>query len=256
MHGLSLCVQGTQQHIDAARKQGRFIPVYIGNTTQRVPRWVVWAVYPCVYREHCFTKIIQFPIRGLSLCIQGTLELDIDSLAKVRFIPVYTGNTYILFCSFNRDSVYPCVYREHDLFFSLSKTAPGLSLCIQGTLVTYFGVFVATRFIPVYTGNTHIFLIIDYNSTVYPCVYREHSSLSNSLNSGNGLSLCIQGTPNYLLTQLVRFRFIPVYTGNTTNKSSNSLERAVYPCVYREHCIEICPFTPSTGLSLCIQGTS
>ena len=54
-------------------------------------------------------------------------------LFKARFIPVCTGNIG------NDDddeidiTVYPCVYREHELWAIANKLKAGLSLCVQGT---------------------------------------------------------------------------------------------------------------------------
>ena len=69
----------------------------------------------------------------------------------------------------------PCVYREH------SSTEPpipapfGLSLCIQGTWMCSQTHQHPPRFIPVYTGNILKSWFDNFQQTVYPCVYREHS---------------------------------------------------------------------------------
>ena len=52
----------------------------------------------------------------------------------MRFIPVYTGNTSSSSCLVSKNSVYPCVYREHTTAFLMMWNDHGLSLCIQGTL--------------------------------------------------------------------------------------------------------------------------
>ena len=70
-----------------------------------------------------------------------------------------------------------------------------------------------------------------------------------------GLSLCIQGTLIQQHTKLKKFRFIPVYTGNTGLIESPITRNAVYPCVYREHKIDTYVADDKIGLSLCIQGT-
>ena len=72
---------------------------------------------------------------------------------------------------------------------------PGLSLCIQGTHLTTYSISHPMRFIPVYTGNTDLISYMDKLFAVYPCVYREHVSDDSIIDSVNGLSLCIQGTP-------------------------------------------------------------
>ena len=70
----------------------------------------------------------------------------------------------------------------------------GLSLCIQGTLISNSSHFKNGRFIPVYTGNilSKFCRIIVFS--VYPCVYREHDEDSIYEKTDVGLSLCIQGT--------------------------------------------------------------
>ena len=90
---------------------------------------------------------------------------------------------------------------------------------------------------------------------VYPCVYREHLYSIDSSLSKNGLSLCIQGTQMVLVVSICYTRFIPVYTGNTKAATLTIPLGAVYPCVYREHCIAAFIKIYRTGLSLCIQGT-
>ena len=93
----------------------------------------------------------------------------------------------------------------------------GLSLCIQGTYPLLGRQLVSRRFIPVYTGNIGSADFLIQLVSVYPCVYREHSHVSQGLSVASGLSLCIQGT---LFSQnffIFIFRFIPVYTGNIKN---------------------------------------
>ena len=70
--GLSLCIQGTHIAVPAGTNQPRFIPVYTGNTYPVVLGCIMFAVYPCVYREHAIFLLLFFDEFGLSLCIQGT----------------------------------------------------------------------------------------------------------------------------------------------------------------------------------------
>ena len=137
-----------------------------------------------------------------------------------RFIPVYTGNTCCDLSSSEIWPVYPCVYREHK------------------KKVTYK--IITVRFIPVYTGNASLSIAIKLYCSVYPCVYRERFRTDRVNNWQSGLSLCIQGT-HYRAQEVVhRVRFIPVYTGNASRFTIQKLHLAVYPCVYRERCIEFC----------------
>ena len=192
---------------------------------------------------------------GLSLCIQGTRAQFLPVLRYFRFIPVYTGNTFAFCKILNLMSVYPCVYREHQLNIGWKYFLAGLSLCIQGTRIDFTSSAGIGRFIPVYTGNTRIILAISARNSVYPCVYREHESIIKMRNARAGLSLCIQGTRAQFLPVLRYFRFIPVYTGNTFAFCKILNLMSVYPCVYREHQLNIGWKYFLAGLSLCIQGT-
>ena len=135
-HGLSLCIQGTHQQINLSMTAPRFIPVYTGNTPYLVVTSIMSPVYPCVYREHINYNFVIKSVDGLSLCIQGTLSVLDNAIFCHRFIPVYTGNTEIITQLSTKTPVYPCVYREHYFIMNLLKLFCGLSLCIQGTLIS------------------------------------------------------------------------------------------------------------------------
>ena len=106
-----------------------------------------------------------------------------------------------------------------------------------------------------YIGNTQTPLPPIFIFTVYPYVYREHSSALNPNPRIAGLSLCIQGTYHLFLKKISIGRFIPVYTGNIDDNSVLAMWYTVYPCVYREHyCVKLI-YSTKNGLSLCIQGT-
>ena len=70
-----------------------------------------------------------------------------------RFIPVHTGNIQVLILDLLNGAVYPCAYREHSGSNSRSPKWCGLSLCIQGTLISNGISSLFLRFIPVHTGN-------------------------------------------------------------------------------------------------------
>ena len=173
------------------------------------------SVYPCAYREHTTVSINASLHCGLSLCIQGTHTDNFLIFPNQRFIPVHTGNTHWYCDIILLSTVYPCAYREHIMVATEVKNNDGLSLCIQGTLITRSPDSHRCRFIPVHTGNTRaiIFLIPSYV----------------------GLSLCIQGTQFAQITTHITKRFIPVCTGNTKSVNSDKYSDAVYPCAYREH---------------------
>ena len=111
--GLSLCVQGTYEILICSSIHSRFIPVCTGNIIGQKTIVFRHAVYPCVYREHYFCVRICFHLRGLSLCVQGTLKTSFGRDRSSRFIPVCTGNIMIHNADTQVQPVYPCVYREH-----------------------------------------------------------------------------------------------------------------------------------------------
>ena len=106
-------------------------------------------------------------------------------------------------------------------------------------------------FIPVHMIKTSEYV----DRLVYPCVYREHQVSLHHIECFIGLSLCIQGTyfPQGIFDN--HMRFIPVYTGNINARPKQRNTKTVYPCVYREHKKSSNFCRPSSGLSLCIQGT-
>ena len=124
-------------------------------------------------------------------------------------------NSKKMLCNINTSTVYPCVYREHEIE--------------QDADITLL------RFIPVCTGNIYNALMNYVKSTVYPCVYREHMLANRFISVSSGLSLCVQGTccGRIFVTKYVRF--IPVCTGNIRRGSPQWQPPPVYPCVYREH---------------------
>ena len=134
---------------------------------------------------------------------------------------MYTGNSYAARAIGSASAVYPCVYRELSEAKSKKNRNNGLSLCIQGTHMKHHFGSHHFRFIPVYTGNSSIYLNKYSDDSVYPCVYRELKNPAEEYDTITGLSLCIQGTqfPDHILYG--EWRFIPVYTGNSRRCSIN-----------------------------------
>ena len=192
--GLSLCIQGTLTLFSFIRRWDRFIPVYTGNISPSKLFINSCSVYPCVYREHLDFLRLVTRIRGLSLCIQGTLhQLQIDIVLN-RFIPVHTGNMFVITNWFYGAAVYPCAYREHNQIHRERQNNGGLSLCIQGTWLEIVRSLIRSRFIPVHTGNINGTYNDSLSGSVYPCAYREHAHIMRFWANERGLSLCIQGT--------------------------------------------------------------
>ena len=152
--GLSLCVQGTHWLKNYHSIWRRFIPMCIGNTCSTIKSFNHSAVYPYVYREHYQKGFNEMANSGLSLCVQGTQHAHQHNNQIFRFIPMCIGNTESNCRNSWNNTVYPCVYREHEQAFRKIKMNFGLSLCIQGTRKHAVLLPHNFRFIPVYTGNT------------------------------------------------------------------------------------------------------
>ena len=108
--------------------------MYTGNSDISAVMTADGPVYPCVYRELLLVLKSFIQEFGLSLCIQGTHKGGVATMIALRFIPVYTGNSSPFNGSLQLTPVYPCVYRELDIFSNVPGCGAGLSLCIQGTL--------------------------------------------------------------------------------------------------------------------------
>ena len=147
------------------------------------------------------------------------------------------------------------MYREHCLTKNGIILICGLSLCVQGTLLVPKTTETVIRFIPVCTGNILKPLQLKFLISVYPCVYREHSSNNPVQDSALGLSLCVQGTSAVAFQKSTRHRFIPVCTGNIICDLVEKYNIPVYPCVYRDHKQLTHRHLKQIGLSLCVQGT-
>ena len=105
------------------------------------------------------------------------------------------------------------------------------------------------------TGNIKSINSDKYSDAVYPCMYREHSSVMSNGKRKYGLSLYVQGTLFIKSLNPIFSRFIPVYTGNAFPQLQSPEFYPVYPCVYRERLNCFGGVNLNFGLSLCIQGT-
>ena len=72
-----------------------------------------------------------------------------------------------------------------------------------------------SRYIPVPTGNSSPVRAMAKHITVYPCTYRELEKLTKGDRVYAGISLYLQGTHYLIFLELVRWRYIPVPTGNS-----------------------------------------
>ena len=91
----------------------RFIPTYMGNTSQRVLHSLTLPVHPHVHGEHLPPGIRVGLQRGSSPRTWGTLEPEDLLPPVVRFIPTYMGNTSSAQLRSLPQPVHPHVHGEH-----------------------------------------------------------------------------------------------------------------------------------------------
>ena len=131
--GISLYLQGTLKCLDQIARIMRYIPVPTGNSIFIVFNKTIYAVYPCTYRELIKSLNINVSFCGISLYLQGTLEINCEDLNYRRYIPVPTGNSVECLLTGYSIPVYPCTYRELQLLLVLLFGSVGISLYLQGT---------------------------------------------------------------------------------------------------------------------------
>ena len=131
-------------------------------------------------------------------------------------------------------TVYPCTYRELFRYHRFYTVLFGISLYLQGTLISLIIFFNFLRYIPVPTGNSGCGLFGKIETSVYPCTYRELLVIVAFALYGFGISLYLQGTPGSDRKEEYEIRYIPVPTGNSGGATAAENAPTVYPCTYRE----------------------
>ena len=176
-------------------------------------------VYPCTYRELPIAKSDTLRQTGISLYLQGTLDVKNISRREERYIPVPTGNSWSQTKNTVSGLVYPCTYRELANLNNILVSTGGISLYLQGTQLLLKLNSLYKRYIPVPTGNSLALEKSIITFSVYPCTYRElFKSCCINFRNG-GISLYLQGTHQHHPTDQVEQRYIPVPTGNSFNIS-------------------------------------
>ena len=134
MNGISLYLQGTLIFFINKIIIYRYIPVPTGNSKSDHETVISLPVYPCTYRE-LFKFNHREPLQnGISLYLQGTHVQACYELLYPRYIPVPTGNSKSFGFSSLHPTVYPCTYRELEIFGFDIISHRGISLYLQGTL--------------------------------------------------------------------------------------------------------------------------
>ena len=152
-------------------------------------------------------------------------------------------------------AVYPCTYRELKSGTGKTMTLSGISLYLQGTRYMRSGYETKWRYIPVPTGNAFYLAFHLSKKSVYPCTYRERPDIIEPADSYVGISLYLQGTLFSTTINLSLVRYIPVPTGNSSPIKNSIYLIAVYPCTYRELCLQFDQVFVHHGISLYLQGT-
>ena len=146
--GSSPRVRGTRRPRTPPRCPGRFIPACAGNTLAPDDARPHFAVHPRVCGEHTGSMIrVEYQF-GSSPRVRGTPVPLSFRRVRDRFIPACAGNTASLAALYRLIAVHPRVCGEHASEKRSSRTAPGSSPRVRGTL------FDRARFIPACAGNT------------------------------------------------------------------------------------------------------
>ena len=115
--------------------------------------------------------------------------------------------------------------------------------------------FLASRFIPAWAGNTLDVRIRIRLVVVHPRVGGEHFPSLSTKHIATGSSPRGRGTPLEVIHDSVPVRFIPAWAGNTGNPERNDSYHSVHPRVGGEHRISPSSFDACIGSSPRGRGT-
>ena len=146
-----------------------------------------------------------------------------------------TGNTTLLNSFCFKNSVHPRGHGEHE-----TTPVPALA---------------PPRFIPVGTGNTSYNALLLIYLAVHPRGHGEHFKLTVSSNLGSGSSPWARGTPFASEWYFAFLRFIPVGTGNTSDRADLYQNQSVHPRGHGEHCLMLFYSMKFHGSSPWARGT-
>ena len=134
MDGSSPWARGTQNRTQLIVSHYRFIPVGTGNTRRTLATCQAHSVHPRGHGEHDhIVKSLLF-IFGSSPWARGTPHRQTARQSLIRFIPVGTGNTFLLSNVGTTLTVHPRGHGEHTKFPFLHATNSGSSPWARGTL--------------------------------------------------------------------------------------------------------------------------
>ncbi len=159
-------------------------------------------------------------VYGLSPLARGTRGNGNRPRGRGRFIPAGAGNTMSGTMPRLSGPVYPRWRGEHPMDPTFAVCVTGLSPLARGTLQLDARMNLLTRFIPAGAGNTRRMIDEVKIQAVYPRWRGEHTTLNSRSPWSGGLSPLARGTPIYLQSILMNWRFIPAGAGNTNVSSS------------------------------------
>ena len=153
----------------------RFIPAYTGNSSRGSSPRGTGSVHPRVHGELYRRGELPDPVGGSSPRTRGTPRSQELPRRCPRFIPAYTGNSFLLSVALRPSTVHPRVHGELLNLSNNNRLDYGSSPRTRGTPFTIRYDRFASRFIPAYTGNS--------SASGYPIGYlsvhpRVHGELS------------------------------------------------------------------------------
>ena len=151
--GSSPCVWGTVFADCAAKRQGRFIPMRVGNGLSKSRSLIISAVHPHACGERFANLTVYIKTPGSSPCVWGT---GLDALLMAdnpRFIPMRVGNGGLARNSSGCSPVHPHACGERAIEGGEFCGGDGSSPCVWGTVRKSHRVHKDTRFIPMRVGN-------------------------------------------------------------------------------------------------------
>ncbi len=152
-------------------------------------------------------------------------------------------------------AVHPRGHGEHFEADLRELCGRGSSPWARGTRSSVIVVTFNPRFIPVGTGNTNVSASLKKPLSVHPRGHGEHLSACNPKCPITGSSPWARGTPYRIHPHQVRFRFIPVGTGNTRQQRHTWAAHPVHPRGHGEHTKTALGYASTTGSSPWARGT-
>ena len=152
--GSSPRVRGTLLCRRGAARRRRFIPACAGNTAIYSDSADALAVHPRVCGEHIAMIGATIFLFGSSPRVRGTLNMRVNIIQRIRFIPACAGNTPSECLERNPQAVHPRVCGEHVVELRWKRHQPGSSPRVRGTRVGTPWCAGGARFIPACAGNT------------------------------------------------------------------------------------------------------